>query len=132
MDSRLKALSVAVSVYTLPNTVVRPMMSSSGELNAAKIAMASSVDMTYLGLVQLMHSTCITIMMSQRALLLLTNARISVDDELPPRCCHCCGQLLSYIWDPIATSQESAEGSRDCLPQLCAWLNLEKSIGLWQ
>lgn len=41
-SSSLKALRVAVWVYTLPNTVVSPITSTSGELKAAKIAIASS------------------------------------------------------------------------------------------
>ena len=44
--SRMKALSVAVFVFTLPNMVLIPTTSTSSELNAANIAMASSAGRT--------------------------------------------------------------------------------------
>ena len=44
-SSNLKAFKVAVSVRTLPKTVVRPISSSSGELNAERMAMPSSTSM---------------------------------------------------------------------------------------
>ena len=43
-SSRKKAFSVALGVRTLPNIVVRPMISTnSGELNAQAMAIASSI-----------------------------------------------------------------------------------------
>src|SRR5689334_7006659 len=42
MSSSVKALRVAVSTVTLPNTMVRPMMSSSGKQSAVHNTIASS------------------------------------------------------------------------------------------
>ena len=53
----MKALDVAVGVKTFPNIVVNPIISISGELKAAQIAIASSANV-YSHLAVFITDTC--------------------------------------------------------------------------